>query len=454
MNEAAAAPFLLPVVYLAFSFDRTRLRFCQRTKGNCSQELAKLTSMTMNAPMTRTKERFAPGRFSDWPLALKSILGFWFFYALTVAVRAFMGADALTMLVNKLIVILIGIFLTFLVYAAIATFAGGASIRKRSIVAALASFAASCAMAGAFLAVEDLMREPKEVFRYQSREGFVIVEKGRTITVERGAQEPLVLTFPRMHDLTSNQRIRFAADTAVVWLFFFIAWSAFYLATIAQVEALNAKRRAVEAESEARAAQVRALRYQINPHFLFNTLNSLSSLVMSGRPDEAESMILKLSTFFRTGLSLDPSADVTLDEEIALQRLYLDIEKVRFPRRLKVDIDVPQELAGARVPPLILQPLVENVIKYGVSGSRETVTLTITAAEAGPGRFTIEILNSAGTAMQKRRGEKPEGTGVGIGNVCQRLEARFGTAAKCEFGPTPDGGYRVLMTLPLDRADG
>jgi hypothetical protein len=410
--------------------------------------------MTMNAPMTRAVDRSAPGRFSDWPLALKSILGFWLFYAVTVAVRALMGTDALTMLINKLIVILIGVVLTFLVYGAIATFAGGANTTKKAVVAAIASFAASCAMAGAFLFVEDLMREPKEVFRYQSREGFVIVEKGRTLTVERGAQEPLVVTFPRMVDLNSNQRIRFAADTAVVWLFFFIAWSAFYLATVAQAEALNARRRAVEAESEARAAQVRALRYQINPHFLFNTLNSLSSLVMSGRPDEAESMILKLSTFFRTGLSLDPTADVTLSEEIGLQRLYLDIEKVRFPRRLKVEIDIPEELANARVPPLILQPLVENAIKYGVSGSRETVTLTITAAEAGPGRFTIEVLNTAGTAARKRSGSKPEGTGVGIGNVCQRLEARFGTHAKCEFGPTADGGYRVMMTLPLDRADG
>jgi len=410
--------------------------------------------MTMNAPMTRTVDRLAPGRFNDWPLALKSILGFWLFYALTVAVRAFMGKDALTMLVNKMIVVGIGVLLTGLVYVAITTFAAEASIRKKAIVAALASFVASCAMAGAFLAIEDLMREPKEVFRYQSREGFLIIEKGHTLTVERGAQEPLVLTFPRVGDLTANQRVRFAADTAVVWLFFFIAWSAFYLATLAQAEALNAKRRAVEAESAARAAQVRALRYQINPHFLFNTLNSLSSLVMSGRPDEAESMILKLSTFFRTGLSLDPSADVTLSEEIALQQLYLDIEKVRFPRRLKADIDIPEELTNARVPPLILQPLVENAIKYGVSGTREKVILTIRAAEAGPGRFTIEIVNSSGTAAPKRSNSKPEGTGVGIANVCQRLEARFGLAAKCEFGPTPDGGYRVLMTLPLDRADG
>ncbi|MCH8615744.1 histidine kinase [Sphingomonas sp. SM33] len=408
----------------------------------------------MNAPLSRTLNFETPGRFSDWPLALKSILGFWIFYALTVVARALLGADAWTMLINKLVVIAIGILLTGLVYVVIASFTAGASIRKKVVVAGLASVAAAWGMAGAFLLIEDFMKEPKEVIRYQSREGFVIIEKGRTLTVERRAQEPLVVTFPNLGELDANKRLRFAADTAVVWLFFFMAWSAFYLATVAQAEALNARRRAVEAESEARAAQVRALRYQINPHFLFNTLNSLSSLVMSGRPDEAESMILKLSTFFRSGLSLDPSADVTLEEEIALQRLYLDIEKVRFPRRLKVEIDIPKDLENARVPALILQPLVENAIKYGVSGSRETVTLEIRAAEAGPGRFTIEVVNSAGTAAKKRRGEKPDGTGVGLGNVCQRLEARFGPAAKCEFGPTADGGYRVLMTLPLDRADG
>ena len=308
-------------------------------------------------------------------------------------------------------------------------------------------------MAGLLIGTENRMRESREEHRLQAREGYVIIERGHTIRIERQAAEPLVLTWPRISELDPYKRFRFAADTAVIWFFFFAAWSAFYLATKAQAEALNAKRRAVEAESFAQAAQVRALRYQINPHFLFNTLNSLSSLVMAGRPEEAESMILKLSTFFRSSLSLDPSADVTLAEEIELQRLYLDIEKVRFPRRLKVEIDIPEELRSARVPGLLLQPLVENVIKYAVSGTREKVTLNIRASEAGPGRFTIEVENSRATSTTKRNG-KPEGTGVGIANVCQRLQARFGPAANCEFGPTPDGGYRVLMTLPLDRADG
>ena len=392
-------------------------------------------------------------RFGDWPLALKSILGFWLFYALTIVARAYLGTDPLTILVNKMLIVLIGVVLTGGVYLVVAGLTPGASIRKKAIVAGLASFVASWGMAGSFFVTEYITREPKEVFRYQSREGFVITEKGHTLTVERRAQEPLVVTWPKMAELDANKRLRYAADTTVVWLFFFLAWSAFYLANQAQAEAHGAQRRAAEAESAAQAALVRALRYQVNPHFLFNTLNSLSSLIIAGRAEEAESMVLKLSTFFRSSLTLDASEDISLAEEIALQRLYLDIEKVRFPRRLKADIDIPEELENARLPALILQPVVENVIKHAVSQTRDKVELRIIAREAGPGRFTIEVSNTGGRPAQTKNSET-SGTGVGITNVCQRLAARFGSLAKCAYGPRGDGGYSVLLTLPLDRSDG
>jgi hypothetical protein len=391
--------------------------------------------------------------FADWALALKSILGFWLFYALTVVARAFLSADPATIVQNRLIIVAAGVALTGLIYAVIALLGHRASLGRKALIAGIASFVGACAMAALLLAIDSHMRESRDEFRYQAREGFVVVQKGHTIRIERSAAEPLVLTLPRISDMDPGKRMRIAADTAVIWLFFFAAWSAFYLAMKSQAEALNARRRAVEAESAAQAAQVRALRYQVNPHFLFNTLNSLSSLVMSKRPQEAEEMILKLSTFFRTSLSLDPSADVTLAEEIALQRLYLDIEKVRFPKRLKVEIDVPSDLEGARVPGLILQPVVENAIKYGVSVARDTVQLSIAAQEMGPGRFRIEVINSAVERL-KRRGEAAAGTGVGLTNVCQRLAARFGDAAQCEFGPLPDGRYRVELTMPLDRGNG
>jgi two-component system LytT family sensor kinase len=393
------------------------------------------------------------GRFADWRLALKSILGFWLFYALTVVARAFMGADPGTVLQNKAVTIVAGIVLTLGIYASIRLLARNASIRRQAVVAAVASFIAAGALSGVLIAADRYQEKPQDEQSYVSREGYRVIELGNIMRIERDRHHPLTVTWPHISALNPYLQFRIAADSAVVWLFFFAAWSAFYIAMLAQAETLGARRRAAEAESAARAAQVRALRYQVNPHFLFNTLNSLSSLVMSGRPEEAESMILKLSTFFRSSLSLDPSADVTLAEEIALQSLYLDIERVRFPKRLKVEIDVPANLESARLPGLILQPVVENAIKYGVSPTREKVVLRISAREAGPGRFTLEVSNT-GKRTNRRSGDTLEGTGVGLGNVCERLRARFGNAALCEFGPIEDGGYRVVMTLPLDRTDG
>ena len=400
-----------------------------------------------------------PSRFADWRLALKTIIGFWLIYALTVVARALLGTDPMATLQNKLVILMIGVVLTGLVYAAIAVFGGiEGNNRRKAIVAGLASFVAACTMSGLLLLAEDKMRESKEEFRYQAQEGFIIIEKGNKIRIERSATEPLVLTMPKMHQLDSAKKLRYAADAAVIWLFFFAAWSAFYLAAVAQTQALRAQRRAADAESAAQTAQVRALRYQVNPHFLFNTLNSLSSLIMTGRTDRAEEMLLALSTFFRTSLSLNPTADVTLAEEIDLQRLYLDIEMIRFPSRLKVAIDVPPALETVRLPALILQPLVENAIKYGVSPTVDVVTLTIAAAALGDDQMLLRVTNSGGSGKPKPRGRRDsdriEGTGVGLANVCQRLEARFGGKATCDYGPIDDGGFEVRLTLPRDRHDG
>ena len=125
---------------------------------------------------------------------------------------------------------------------------------------------------------------------------------------------------------------------------------------------------------------------------------------------------------------------------------------MRFPRRLKAEFDIPEELETARLPALILQPIVENAIKHAVSPTRDKVTLRIVAREAGPGRFTIEVTNTGGRPAQAKHADI-DGTGVGIANVCQRLQARFGSLAKCAYGSRGDGGYSVLLTLPLDRSD-
>ncbi|WP_310467965.1 histidine kinase [Sphingomonas sp.] len=395
---------------------------------------------------------YRSGRFADWPLALKSILGFWLFYYATVVVRAFLGHDPGTVLLNRAYSLAFGITLTAVIYVVLSLLAGGATLKRRIVIGLIASLLAGASQSLLLIGADSFLDKPQDEFRFTSREGYTVVETGNEMRIERDGAEPLVLTWPRVTQLHQWDQFRIALDMAVTWSFFFAAWSAFYIAMLAQADALGARRRAAEAESAARAAQVRALRYQVNPHFLFNTLNSLSSLIMSDRSGEAEGMILKLSTFFRSSLSLDASADISLAEEIALQKLYLDIEKVRFPRRLKVEIDVPPELESARLPALILQPVVENAIKYGVSPTTDKVTLKISAREAGPGRLTIEVSNSG--KPSPGLDDELHGTGLGLENVCQRLQARFGRAANCEFGPLAGGGYRVAMTLPLDRTDG
>jgi signal transduction histidine kinase len=390
-------------------------------------------------------------RFADWPLAVKSILGFWLFYALTILVRAFLTADPWTMVENKLLYLGVGVVITAFMYLAIASAGPGASIRKKVIIAAISATVGAIAMGGAIVSLEDWMHESKEEFRFQAREGFTVVEQGNQIRIERTAQEPLVLTMPRVSELGTMKLVRYTLDASMTWLFFYIGWCAFYIAYQAQAAALGAQRRLADAESAAQAAQVRALRYQVNPHFLFNTLNSLSSLVMTGRSDRAENMLLALSTFFRTSLSLDPGADVSLAEEIDLQRLYLDIEMARFPDRLTVEIDVPPELEQARMPALILQPIVENAIKYGVSKSRKAVVIRLEARHLDNHRMVLEISNRL---KHGGKDELPaathEGTGLGLANVCQRLEARWGGRASCRYGPMSGGGFKVSLTMPVE----
>jgi two-component sensor histidine kinase len=239
------------------------------------------------------------------------------------------------------------------------------------------------------------------------------------------------------------------AEVAITRYFFLIAWASLYLALGFAQDVGQAERKAARFARAAQSAELRALRYQVNPHFLFNTLNSLSALVMRGRRDEAETMIMNLSTFYRTSLSGEPSEDVDLAEEIELQKLYLDIEAVRFPERLLVKIDLPPELSNAAVPGLILQPLVENAIKHGVSQTNRPVLIEISAAQAH-GQLILTVSdNGPGPATVEIDDDGPHG--IGLANVRDRLAARFGERASIAHGPANGGGYRVCLTLPLVR---
>ena len=237
---------------------------------------------------------------------------------------------------------------------------------------------------------------------------------------------------------------RSIVEVSLSWYFIFAAWAAFYVAMSYARQLRAADRHAAMLAREAQEAQLRALRYQINPHFLFNTLNSLSSLILSQKTDVAERMLMNLSTFFRATLSADPTADVPLEEEIKLQRLYLDIEQIRFPERLTVEVDVPPALQSAQVPILILQPIVENAVKYGVAKSRKPVTVRIQAYEEA-GRLHIKVKDDGEWTPD----DEEAGTGVGLRNVCDRLVARYGARAGCLSGADPDGGYTVQLYMPV-----
>ncbi len=356
------------------------------------------------------------GRFADFPLAVKSILGFWFFYFVTVMLRAVViGQGINEILLRRSAGILVGIALTFMMYFALRLFARRANLSRLIIVAAVAGVPAALLYSA---------------FNFNA---FFVYEP---LPAQLNAREILMRQAPRT-----------IADGAVTWYFFFAAWASFYVAMSAGNQLREAERRAAEFERAAQSAQLRALRYQVNPHFLFNTLNSLSSLIMTRREDEAEQMILSLSNFFRSTLAIDPTADVSVAEEIKFQMLYLDIEKARFPNRLTVKTDIPDRLKGARVPALLLQPVIENAIKYGVARARSVVTLAIGAREE-EGRLTLTVENDAGAADQ---GEPQHGTGVGLANVRDRLLARFGDAASCRYGPREEGGFKVTLTMPLVR---
>ncbi|MBI1403969.1 MAG: sensor histidine kinase [Porphyrobacter sp.] len=235
-------------------------------------------------------------------------------------------------------------------------------------------------------------------------------------------------------------------DIALGRYFLLLAWSTTYFALLAGVQARAAQRREEQFRSAAKAAELRSLRYQVNPHFLFNTLNSLSALVMTGKGERAEKMIQTISRFYRHSLANEPTADVSLKDEFDLQRLYLDIEAVRFPKRLVCVFDLPHDLEDARVPGMILQPLVENSVKYAISAVARPVTITLAARE----EFDRLVITVGDDGPGVPNGAV-HGFGIGLANVRDRLEARFGPDIGFNSAPVP-GGYRTEIRIPLTRS--
>ncbi len=228
-----------------------------------------------------------------------------------------------------------------------------------------------------------------------------------------------------------------------IWLGYFLAWTGTHLALTYHWEVEDQQRHMSAMKELAQEARMAALRYQINPHFLFNTLNSISSLVLEQRNAEAETMLLHLSTFLRATLDGEPGGTIPLREEIALQQLYLAIEEVRFPERMRVIVDIPRSLPASAVPALILQPLVENAIRYAVEPSESTTTIRIAADLYEEGLRLVVVDDRVGP-------DAPSGgMGLGLNNVRERLHAHFGGRAALVAGRAAEGGYRAEIRLPL-----
>jgi two-component system sensor histidine kinase AlgZ len=244
----------------------------------------------------------------------------------------------------------------------------------------------------------------------------------------------MILIFEPSHEYGA---LHYAMSTAVA----VFAWSAFYFSYCYSKEVHRQREEALRSAALAREAQLRALRYQLNPHILFNTLNAISTLVEEREHETANQMLARLSDFLRSVLHAPCSDSVQLCEEMHMLQQYLEIEQLRLGARLQFEIQVQPDAWDATVPPLVLQPLVENAVRHGIARSlsrgiiqisvtRDNGTLTMQVSDSGPG-FDDDCV-----------------PGVGLTNVRQRLEHVYGSAAVVESGRSHLGGAEVTLRLP------
>ena len=257
-------------------------------------------------------------------------------------------------------------------------------------------------------------------------------------------------------DVWVLQTIREGADEtpfAQLWLaaiyinsVLLAAWSALYYAINYFVRAEEQADQMLRLEAQATSAQLTMLRYQLNPHFLFNTLNSISTLVLLKQTEQANAMLSRLSSFLRFTLINEAEAKVPLTQEIETLKLYLDIEKMRFEERLRTTFDIDPAATNALVPSLLLQPLVENAIKYAVTPKEEGADISISAHLVGQ-RLRI-IVSDTGPGLLLGQQDHSLSTGVGMANTRERLSQAYGDQQRFEHYVKASGGFEVLLELP------
>jgi two-component system LytT family sensor kinase len=245
------------------------------------------------------------------------------------------------------------------------------------------------------------------------------------------------VTIDNLFELTSG---------SVYHAFALLAWSVLYVGIQRHLALAEAQLRSVRAESQANAARLQALRYQLQPHFLFNTLNALSTLIVDGRAADASRMTSRLGDYLRYTLARGDVDEVALEDEVDLARQYLEIESVRFGERLVVRFDVAPDTVRAAVPTLILQPLIENAVQHGIATRAAGGTVTVAGVREGT-RLRLDVVDDGAGNVKV---DPARGNGIGLGNTRERLSALYGDDQSLRI--SHDGGSagtRVTIHLPF-----
>ncbi len=228
------------------------------------------------------------------------------------------------------------------------------------------------------------------------------------------------------------------------------AWTSLYYGYHLYTGIQEQREQTLKATAMAHQAQLKMLRYQLNPHFLFNTLNAISTLVLDKSVSEANQMLTKLSSFLRYTLVDQPTQRVTLDQELRSLSLYLDIERVRFGERLQIDYDVEERVKNALVPSLLMQPLVENAIKYAIAPAIDGGIISVRAYEDH--NKLVLIMQDTGPGIADLTNiVSQSGSGVGIVNTRERLSQIYGNRHQFVMENIEPTGLRITVKIPCER---
>jgi len=226
-----------------------------------------------------------------------------------------------------------------------------------------------------------------------------------------------------------------------------LAWSALYYSINFYILLEEQSDRLLRLEAQASNAQLAMLRYQLNPHFLFNTLNSISTLVLLKQTERANAMLSRLSSFLRYTLVNEPTAMVTISQEVETLKLYLEIEKMRFEDRLRAHFSVDPSCVRALLPSLLLQPLIENAIKYAVTPQEEGADITIEVRRQTD-RVIVNVVDTGPGTDAQYTVRAEQSTGVGLANIRDRLAQAYGDNQRFETQTDAAGGFRVFIEIP------